>query len=113
MPVPQSVTFDENTPEEDRTISFGNRSASKSNEYNVSVIDAGGNSIPGTVNGVVNFEAFSPFADRSETPTVTVNLATGCRKFTLFIATINRVVYSVTGLSPGARVVVTAIRSAA
>ena len=113
MAIPQSVTFDENTPEADRTINFGNRSASKANEYNISVIDAGGDSITGTVNGVVSLDAHSPFADRPETTANTVDLATGCRKFTLFIASINRAVYSVTGLTPGAKVVVTALRSAA
>ena len=110
---PLQVTFDGNSPEADRTITFDNQSAWVRNEYNISVIDSAGVSVAGDVAGEVSFMAFSPFADRPETTANNVDLSTGCRKFRMFLATINRVVFSVTGLAAGNRVVVTAVRGAA
>ena len=112
MTTPLSITFNETTQEADRSIIFGNQSSLKSNEYNVTVIGTNGNSLTGTVPGVITLNAYSPFADRPEPSDETVDLSTNCRKFTLFRATINRAVFAVTGLPTDARVVMTAIRSA-
>ena len=105
-----SVTFDVNTPEADRTINFGSLSGWKANEYNISVLDSSGGSVAGVVQGSVSVDAYSPRADRPETTTTAADLSTGCRKFTLFYATINRAVFSVSGLIPGNRVQITAVR---
>ncbi len=107
---PLQVTFDATTPEADRTINFENQSAWPRNEYNISVIDADDNTVPGTVAGMVNLMAYSPGSDRPETTANQVDLSTGNRKFRLFIATINRAVFSVTGLAANRRVRVTAVR---
>ena len=112
QPYPLSVTFDGTSPLLDRTIDFQNQSGWIRNEYNISVIDENGESVTGTVTGSVGLEAYSPFADRPETAQEAVDLSTGCRKFTLFFATIGRAVFTVTNLATNQRVVVTAIRGA-
>ncbi len=110
MPNPIVIEFDGSSTEEQRTINFGNQSGWKANEYNVSVFNQAGETVTGAVSGMVSVEAYSPFADRPETTDSTVDLSTGCRKFTLFFATINRAVFSVAGLAGGQVVRVTAIR---
>ena len=105
-----SVTFDGASAEADRTIDFGQFSSLLFNEYNLQVIDANGDSVPGTVAGMVSVDVYSPFTDRPETTMETVDLSTDCRKFRIFRASIHRAVFSVTGLAGGNRVVATCIR---
>ncbi len=96
-----------------RTIEFKNLTPYKGNEYNIAIVDENDAPVPEseTVPGVVDFGAYSPGADRPEAPSNTVDLSTGTRKFTLFFASIERTVFSVTGLPANRRVIVTAIRS--
>ena len=106
-----TIKFDGNTPEGLRTINFEPEFTKlKANEYNIAVFDASNNPAVGTVPGMVNLMAFSPGSDRAETTANQVDLSSGNRKFRLFIATINRAVFSVDGLTPGFSVQVTAIR---
>ncbi len=104
--------FDGSSPEGRRTIYFSATSVQNlGNEYNIRVVNTDGTPSTGAVAGMVNFEAWSPQADMPETPDNQVDLSTGCRKFRLFFATIERVVFSVTGLTPGRRLVVSAIKT--
>ena len=105
-----TVTFNAASDAADRQIIFGQLSGSKANEYNISVIDSNDASIPGVVQGMVSVDTYSPGADRPETTANAADLSTGCRKFTLFYTTINRVVFNVSGLAAGGRVMITAIR---
>ena len=107
---PLTVTFDGNSSEAERTVTFDSQSGWARNEYNISVIDTNGVSVPGTVPGMVNLLAFSPGSDRAETTANQIDLSSGNRKFRLFIATISRAVFSVTGLAAGRRVRVTCVR---
>ena len=77
---PLQITFDGNSTESERTITFDNQSAWIRNEYNISVIDSDGNSVPGTVQGMVNLQAYSPGADRPETTANQVDLSTQNQK---------------------------------
>ena len=105
-----TVTFNAASDEADRQIMFGQLSGSKANEYNISVIDSNDESIAGTVQGMVSVDTYSPGADRPETTAAAADLSTGCRKFRLFYTTINRAVFSVSGLATGSRVMITAVR---
>ena len=106
------VEFDVNTPEDLRTINFEGESLyRKSNEYNISVFNADGTPAQGTIQGIVTLNAYSPGADRARTTANTVDLSTGCRKFDLFFATIERAVFSVSGLIPGLTLRVSAFRT--
>ena len=106
-----SVTFDANSPESERTIRFGSLTTKKYNEYNVMVIDTSDESVTGTVPGMISVDIYSPYADRPETTDNILDLSTNCRKFQIFKVTVNRAVFSVSGLGAGLRVVITAIRS--
>ena len=112
-PFPLTITFDGASPEAQRTINFGPQTSWIRNEYNISVVDAGGVTVPGDVVGVVSVDVYSPGADRPETTANTLDLSTGARKFTMFLATINRAVFSVTSLQADAFIQVTAIRGPA
>ena len=107
-----SVTFDEASSEADRAINFGILSRWKCNEYSIAVIDSGGQSVTGTVAGLVSVFIYSPGSDRP-TSLPAVDLSTGVRKFSEFSATVNRAVFSVTGLSSGQQIRITAARSPA
>lgn len=94
------ASFGNDSPEGQRTIDFSGESLNrKANEYNMSVFESDGTPAIGTVAGTVTFQAFSPGSDRPETPATDVDLSTGCRKFNLFFASIERVVFSVSGLT--------------
>ena len=104
--------FDASSPESLRTIDFsGDSQTKKANEYNLSVFNADTTPVLGTVQGMVSVDVYSPGADRPETTTNTVDLSTGCRKFRLFYATVNRAVFSVSGLAAGQKVLVSGYRS--
>ncbi len=107
---PFTATFDDNSGVDVRSVPFGSSTQLDSNQYNISVIDANGASVPGTVNGIVSVEAWSPGADRPEQTENTVDLSTNARKFQLFISSIEEAVFSVTGLATGNRVVVSCFR---
>lgn len=103
--------FDGSSPESLRTISMqGESQTKKANEYNVSVFEADGSPALGTVAGMISVDVHSPGADRPETTANAIDLSTGKRKFTLFIATTDRAVFSVTGLGAGRKVAVQATR---
>ena len=105
------VEFDVNSPESLRTINFeGESQTKKSNEYNISVFNADGSPALGRIQGIVTLDAYSPGADRPITTANTVDLSSGCRKFDLFFATIERVVFSVSGLIPGQTIRISAFR---
>ena len=108
-----SATFDASSPEWQRTIDFNQEDVTAvRNEYNFSVIDAAGDSVSGTVPGMVSVDIWSPGADRAETTENAADLSTNCRKFRAFNdVSVSRAVFSVTGLGAGLRVVVTAIRT--
>ena len=110
---PFTATFDDNSSLSDRTVLFGSSTQLDSNQYNISVIDASGASVPGTVNGMVSVEAWSPGADRPEQTENRVDLSTDARKFQLFIASIEEAVFSVDGLASGNSVVVSCFRKRA
>lgn len=106
-----SVTFDGTSPEHERTVTFNAEDVfSQRNEYNMQVIGADDNSVTGVVPGMVSVDVFSPKCDRAETTRQTADLSTGCRKFQLFEMSVERAVFSVTGLGAGLRVVVTCFR---
>ena len=86
--------------------------AKGSNQYNMSVFQADGTPATGTVTGTVTADFYSPGADRPEETRETVDLATGCRKFRLFVTDIDRAVFTASGLAPGNTVRVEAIRRA-
>lgn len=112
MSAPENLTieFTADTPESLRTIHMGGESQNKkSNEYNISVFNADGSSARGQVQGVVTMNAYAPGTDTPRTPE-TVSLASGKRKFDLFQATIERAIFSASGLAPGQKVRVQAIR---
>ena len=106
------VEFDVNSPESLRTINFEGESLyRKSNEYNISVFNEDGTPAQGIIQGIITLNAYSPGADRARTTANTVDLSSGCRKFDLFFATIERAVFSVAGLVPGLTVRVEAFRT--
>ena len=112
MAVPElvlSTTFNEASIEQQRALEFGSLTNQKCNAYSLSVIDENGDTVTGSVTGTVSVLLYSPGADRPTTIPA-VDLATGTRAFTEFLATINRSVFSVSGLSSGHRVTVTASR---
>lgn len=105
------IQFDGNSPESLRTIYMqGESQPKKANEYNVSVFNADGTTATGTVSGMVSVDVYSPGADRPETTANALDLSTNVRKFTLFYATVDRAVFSVTGLDAGQKVAVSAYR---
>ena len=105
------VQFNADTEESLRTITFEEDQYKLGNEYNVSVFNEDLTPATGTIQGTISALFYSPGSDRPETTANTVDLSTGCRKFSLFFATINRVVFSVTGLASGLIVSIEAIRS--
>lgn len=109
MTVVTSERFNDSSPEEDRTVNFNMLSADKANEYNFEVFDGNGDPVD-SATGTINFEAYSPGIGKPESPASTLNLATDDWKFRLFFATINRVVFSVTGLNAGYTVQATCVR---
>ena len=112
MAVPELVlttTFDESSSELRRSLNFAALTPWKCNEYNLAVIDENGDTVTGSVAGTVSVLLYSPGADRPTTLTG-VDLSTNAREFPQFLATINRAVFSVTGLASGHRVTVTASR---
>ena len=106
------ISFDGSSPESLRTIYMhGESQPKKANEFNVSVFNADGSPATGTVAGMVSVNVYSPGADRPETTASALDLSSNNRKFTLFYATTDRAVFSVTGLGTGRSVAVSAFRS--
>ena len=107
------VQFNSSTPEDLRTIDFRltEDQTKLANQYNIKVFNADLTPAEGTIQGMVSALFYSPGADRPETTANTADLATGCRKFNLFFATIDRAVFSVSGLAGGQFVSVEGIRS--
>lgn len=107
------IQFDGDSPESQRTIDFRltEDQPKLANQYNISVFNADLTPATGTVQGMVSAMFYSPGADRPEESANTADLSTGCRKFNLFFATIDRAVFSVTGLMSGQIVAIEAIRS--
>ena len=103
--------FDASSPESLRTLDFsGERQPKKANEYNISVFNADTTPALGTVQGIISADVYSPGVDRPEPTANNVDLSTGCRKFTLFYSGVQRVVFSVSGLAAGQKVLVSGYR---
>ena len=106
------ISFDGTSPESLRTIYMqGESQPKKANEYNVSVFNADTSTATGTVAGMISVDIYSPGSDRPETTSTALDLSTGLRKFRLFFASVDRAVFSVTGLGAGQKVAIQAIRA--
>ena len=108
----KEVMFDESTLEELRTVDFYKERVYDHilNKYSISVVDAAGDEVPGSVDGIVTFLAYSYGADRPQSPEEDIDLSTDDRNFKPFYEYVNRVIFSVSGLAPGYRVIATAVR---
>ena len=103
----RQITFDGASSVEDRTISFGSLTMNPRNEISVSVIDAAGDSVTGTVAGMITFNITPPDSDRVEESANPLDLSTDARTFTPFFRSVRAAEFSVTGLGANLRVVVT------
>lgn len=109
----KEVMFNNSTLESLRTIDFVKEKVYDHivNKYSVRVVDASGADIPGTVSGTVTFLAFSDGSDRAQSPKQDIDLSTNDRNFTPFYDYTGKVIFSVSGLTAGARVIATCIRT--
>lgn len=109
----KEVMFTESTLEGLRTIDFVKHKVQDHflNKYSCRVVDQSGNDVTSSVvSGNVSFFLYTTGADRALGPVQTIDLSISDRNFTPFYEYVERVIFTVTGLTPGYRVIATALR---